>query len=39
MVENIVGIATRSGPAYRRRLRAIIRQAERELLDATAGTA
>lgn len=35
MVENIVGIATRTGPAHKRRLRGIIKAAERELLDGS----
>ena len=37
--ENIVGIATRSGPAHRRRLRGLERYLERERLDDRAPAA
>ena len=33
LAENVLGIANKSGPAHKRRLRGIVKYVERELLD------
>jgi len=39
LAENIVGIATKTGPAHRRRLRGYAKMLEREALDSAADSA